>query len=278
MSNVSIYEKNWTDLVFEGKNQAYGAYQLRQENPRTTLLAFIVGILFILSLIGSWLLLSSFGAKPIEKPIIDETTIITLSDFNPPKNEEPEKEKAIAPLKKEEIKKDIEKKDLKNVTLVKPEDNPDVIKTNKELKENPSDSNTNTTSTTGTTLTTSGTTTGTSVIPKNSGGEGTKTINPNELDRLPEYPGGIKKFYEYVGNSIEKSEIENSSSSVSVIMAFVIERDGSMTDIKVVRGSDKALEKEAIRVLKALRIKWSPGYLNGEKVRTQYTLPIKVAL
>jgi protein TonB len=275
MSNVSIYEKNWTDLVFEGKNQAYGAYQLRQENPRTTLLAFIVGILFILSLIGSWLLLSSFGTKPIEKPIIDETTIITLSDFNLPKNEEPEKEKTMAPLKKEEAKKDIEKKDLKNITLVKPEDNPDAIKTNKESKENPND--TNTTSSTGTTSTTSGTLTGKSYIPKNTSGDENVTLRTNELDRHPEYPGGIKKFYEYVGNSIEKSEIENSSSSVSVIMAFVIERDGSMTDIKVLRSSDKALEKEAIRVLKALKIKWSPGYLNGEKVRTLYTLPIKVA-
>jgi protein TonB len=41
MSNVSIYEKNWIDLVFEDKNKAYGAYQLRQENSRTTLFAFL---------------------------------------------------------------------------------------------------------------------------------------------------------------------------------------------------------------------------------------------
>ncbi|WP_396157569.1 energy transducer TonB [Flavobacterium sp.] len=277
MSNVSIYEKNWTDLVFEDKNKAYGAYQLRQENPRTSLLAFIIGIVFIFSLIGFWLLLSSFGEKPAVLSFENEETIITLSDFNLPKNEEPEKEKAIAPLKKEETKKDIEKKDLKNVTLVKPEDNLDVIKTNKELKENPSDTNANATSTTGLTLTTSGSTTGTSTISNNNGRDENKTITTNLLDRLPEYPGGIKKFYEYVGNSIEKSEIENSSSSVSVIMAFVIEKDGSMTDIRVLRSSDKALEKEAIRVLRAIKIKWSPGYLDGEKVRTLYTLPIKVA-
>jgi protein TonB len=277
MSNVSIYEKNWIDLVFEGKNKSYGAYQLRQENPRTSLLAFFVGIVFIFSLIGFWLLLSSFDEKSSVLSFEKEETVITLSDFNLPKNEEPEKEKAIAPLKKEDTKKEIDKKDLKNITLVKPEDNPDVIKTNKELKENPSDTNTNATSTSGIAITTSGTSTGTSTIPKNSGGEGTKTVTTKELDRLPEYPGGIKKFYEYVGESIDKSAIENSSTTVSVIMAFVIEKDGAMTDIRVLRSSDKALEKEAIRVLKALRIKWSPGYLDGEKVRTLYTLPIKVA-
>lgn len=61
-------------------------------------------------------------------------------------------------------------------------------------------------------------------------------------------------------------------------MSFVIEKDGSMSDIKVLRSSDKSLEKEAIRVLKSLKVKWAPGYMDNEKVRTQYTLPIKVAL
>lgn len=278
MSNVSIYEKNWTDLVFEDRNKAYGAYQLRQENPRTSLLAFIVGIAFIFTLIGSWLLLSSFGKHPDAAILDDGGTIIKLSDFNIPKNEEPEEKKAVLPLKKEQTAKEIDKKDLKNITLVKPDDNPDAIKTNKELKENPSDTKTDATSTTtGTTVTTTGTTgTSTATTTKSGTNEGTKTAS--ELDRLPEYPGGIKKFYEYVGNSIEKSEIENNVSSVSVIMSFVIEKDGSMTDIKVLRSSDKALEREAIRVLKALKIKWAPGYLDGDKVRTLYTLPIKVAI
>lgn len=275
MSNVSIYEKNWTDLVFADKNKAYGAYQLRQENPRTSLLAFIVGITFILALIGSWLLLSSFGDKSDAATIDDGGIVITVSDFNLPRNEEPKKEE-VAPLTKDQETKKIDKKDLENYTLVKAEDHPDDIKTNKELKENSSDTKTEGTSPTGTTTTTTGTSTGTSTVVKNTGSvEGTRTIG--ELDRLPEYPGTIKKFYEYVGNNIEKSEIE-STTTVSVIMSFVIEKDGSMTDIKVLRSTDKNLEREAIRVLKALRVKWSPGFKDGEKVRTLYTLPIKVAI
>ena len=46
MSNVSIYDKSWLDLVFDGKNKEYGAYQLRQQNPRTTLMALFMGIGF----------------------------------------------------------------------------------------------------------------------------------------------------------------------------------------------------------------------------------------
>ena len=272
MSNVSIYEKNWTELVFEDRNKAYGAYQLRQENPRTTLLAFFVGTAFVLALIGSWLLLSSFGTDDeIAKSPLD-TRLITIDLSNIPKPEATVKPKTLPAHNQSPFEPPTNLSHM--VVAVTPEAQNNVP-TNDDLKTTSTDN-----------LDTSA---GTAVdLPINTGGaagtalvpviDKNKTVTSNQLDRLPEYPGGIKKFYEYVGNSIEKSEIENNSTMVSVIMGFVIEKDGSMTDIKVLRSSDKALEKEAIRVLKSLKVKWSPGWLDGEKVRTQYTLPIKVAI
>ena len=277
MSNVSIYEKNWTELVFEDRNKAYGAYQLRQENSRTTLLALLSGILLLIALMGSWMLLSSFGAKAEVNPLTEDDFIVKVTDFKLPLKD-PEETKAVILLKKSEETKKIDKKDLINPTLVKPEDNPDELRTNKEVKENPSNTSKQTDGGATTGITSPGTDTGKPSLDTGKPAAPAGPVTTNMLDKLPEYPGGIKKFYEYVGNSIEKSEINDSSSSVSVIMGFVIEKDGSMTDIKVLRSSDKALEREAIRVLKALRIKWAPGFLNGEKVRTQYTLPIKVAI
>ncbi len=275
MSNVSIYEKNWTELVFEGKNKAYGAYQLRQENPRTTLIAFFSGTVLILFLIGSWLLLSSFGDKTMAAPIDDDDYIIELSNYNSPKKK-PQKEEVIAPMKKEEAKKDIDKEDLQNAVLVK--DNFDDIKTNKETKENPTtDTQADGENATGT-KTSNFTDTG-AVITVATGtkdGGSDKPSTTNELDRLPQYPGGIDEFYKYVGRTIEKPELEENVNAISVLMSFVIEKDGSMSDIKVVRSSDKSLEREAIRVLKALKVKWSPGYKDNDKVRTLYVLPIKV--
>ena len=190
MSNVSIYEKNWIDLVFEDKNKSYGAYQLRQENQKTTLFALLGGITFVFSVIGLWLFLSSFGEKPILKPIDETGVVISLSDFHPPKKED----KAIVPLKKEESTKKIDKKDLLHPTIVKTDNNPDDVKTNKELKENPSDSKTEGTNTTGTTTSTAVTTGTTLATGINSeGSEKEKgTVTTNLLDRLPEYPGGIK--------------------------------------------------------------------------------------
>lgn len=98
------------------------------------------------------------------------------------------------------------------------------------------------------------------------------------LDRLPEYPGGMKRFYEDVVKNFKQPEVDDNLSSISIIMSFVIEKDGTMSDIKVLRSSDKNVEREAIRVLKSMTVKWQSGYKNGMKMRTLYRLPIKVAL
>jgi protein TonB len=273
MSNVSIYEKNWTDLVFEDKNKAYGAYQLRLENPKTSLVAFITGIALMFAILGSWILFSSFSDTAVPDVTDDGGVIIKISDYNAPK--EPETPKAVIPIKNDEpVKKEIDKKDLQNAVLV--EDNYDEIRTNKEMKENPIINNqTDASGTTGT-VTSTGTstsTTGTSLAPPSNSNT---PVTTNVLDRLPEFPGKMKSFYDYVANNINKPDVDDNVTSMNVIMSFVIEKDGSMSDIKALRSTDKNLEREAIRVLKALKIKWSPGWKDGEKVRTLFTLPIKV--
>jgi protein TonB len=58
-----------------------------------------------------------------------------------------------------------------------------------------------------------------------------------------------------------------------VVCTFVVERDGSITDVKVVRGVDPSLDKEAVRVLKAMP-KWIPGKQNGTSVRVKFTVPV----
>lgn len=125
------------------------------------------------------------------------------------------------------------------------------------------------------------------INPSTTAGTGTDTaiaadmgntiVNAVSLDKLPEFPGGINKFYSYVGTNFEKQEIEGSG-SIRVYVSFVIERDGSMTDIQVKRDPGYGLGKEAIRVLKSLKTKWSPGMIGGKAVRTAYNLPITVQM
>ena len=271
MSNVSIFGKKWIDLVFEGKNKEYGAYQLRQESPRTTLAAFFFALLFIGSVSGIGLFLSSFGNHPnietVTCPIYDSIVFVNIK---PPTDES--RIKPIKPKTPNTATKPI----INNQNYVvapTPEANPEVTKN----PENPTNGNQ-----------TDGTGNGSGTGPSIGGGTGPETtfvpaIEPNGpvisalLDKQPEFPGGIKKFYEYVGNNFEKPSIEDLE-SISVNVSFVIEKDGSMTDIKVLRNPGYGLDKEAIRVLKSLKAKWSPGIKDGKKVRTQYTLPIKIQM
>jgi protein TonB len=67
-------------------------------------------------------------------------------------------------------------------------------------------------------------------------------------------------------------------SSIKVYVSFVIEKDGTMTDIQVKRDPGYGLGKEAIRVLKSLKTKWSPGMIGSKPVRTSYNLPISVQI
>jgi protein TonB len=93
----------------------------------------------------------------------------------------------------------------------------------------------------------------------------------------PTYPGGIKRFYQFVGDNFDRDR-DYEGKTVRVNVAFVIEKTGMMTDIKVLENTNSDVSKEAIRVLKSLKTKWSPGIKNGQPVRTQFTLPITVQL
>ena len=94
------------------------------------------------------------------------------------------------------------------------------------------------------------------------------------IEVVPEYPGGIEKFYQFIGDNY-KTPAAADFLGGKVYVAFIIEKDGSLADIKVLRDVGFGTGKEAIRVL-ALCPKWSPGEQNGKKVRCSYSLPISL--
>ena len=265
MSRLSIYETRWIDLVFENKNKEYGAYQLRSESTRTTIMAFFSGILLI-SVLGGIFTLSNLTGKPIVEetsPIIDEPITVT------PYYAEPIKPKT--PINSSQAQSTSEPTTLLPMVVSSTPDVLVAIPTNNEnIGSNPLNSGTKS----GTGIGTSTETINNPIVPIDDG----KTINNTaELDKLPEFPGGINKFYTYVGNNFEKPEIEGMS-TIKVYVSFVIEKDGTMTDIQVKRDPGYGLGKEAIRVLKSLKTKWSPGMIGSKPVRTSYNLPISVQM
>ena len=98
------------------------------------------------------------------------------------------------------------------------------------------------------------------------------------LTNPPQYNGGMKKFYEFIGENIKYPEeaVKNKIQG-SVLMSFVVEKDGTLSNIKVDRKVGYGTDEEAIRVL-SLSEKWSPGLLNGKAVRVKYNIPVKFTL
>lgn len=274
MSKVSIYETGWLNLVFDGRNKEYGAYQLRQENPKTTIFALFAGFMLLATVVSIPMAINYFS---VNKMVIEETPeiekIVQVTDLFPPLPQLPEKQ--FLPITKEPEAEIDEKVPLKDPVIVKPIDANESIAKNTDpipVKTNPNPN----TGTSGTAIAagTGPSTTTTTTIPVDYG----NTIIPAAaLDKLPEFPGGLTKFREFVGTNFEKPDSEEGK-NVTVNVYFVVEKDGSLTDIQVRKDPGYGLGKEAVRVLKSLRTKWKPGIIAGKPVRTSYTLPITVRL
>ena len=91
---------------------------------------------------------------------------------------------------------------------------------------------------------------------------------------MPEFPGGTAALMKYLGTNIKYPTISQEMGSEGrVIVQFVVDKDGSISNPEVVRGVDAYLDKEAIRVISSMP-KWRPGVQNGKKVRVKYTVPV----
>lgn len=104
--------------------------------------------------------------------------------------------------------------------------------------------------------------------------EDNSIYNTAGIEVKPEYPGGIDAFYKHISNNY-RAPSDKAFKGGKVFVTFVIEKDGSVTDIKVIRDPGFGTGEEAIRVLKICK-KWMPAQQNGRLVRTQFALPISL--
>ena len=272
MSKLSLYETSWINLVFENKNKEYGAYQLRQESAKTSFTALFMGILLCASLVSIPTIVGLLSPEKALPELIPDTIdqIIQVTKIFPnqvKKIEQPALPKVIQ--QKPAVL--VEKQQFKNPIIV--QSSLATVAIAKNIENTTPISN----SQDGIAIT------GTNPVASPETGNATPTITDYGntvvtsavLDKLPEFPGGIAKFYTYVGRSFETPEI-NGERNIRIYVSFVVEKDGSMTDIQVKNDPGYGLGAEAIRVLKSLRTKWAPGLIGSKAVRTAYNLPIIV--
>lgn len=101
-----------------------------------------------------------------------------------------------------------------------------------------------------------------------------KAIDLIKLDVQPEYPGGINKLYAYIGENFAYPAISYRPKG-TIYMSFVINNDGTITDVTVEKPFHKLLDAEAVRVLKKMP-SWKPGFKDGKAVRVKYNIPISM--
>lgn len=260
---LDLIKNQWLEIVFEGRNKLYGAYELRKENRKTSIRALIIGsVLFSLAISAP--LIANLLPKGKEK---EDTNIKVIAIKMPPKKKvevilntppppppPPQQDvvKFVKPVvaKAEDVTEDPPKmEDLKDkktgAKTIKGD--PDAVPTIDAFGDGPPTA---------------------AVIT-----EDNSVHNLAGIEQKPEFPGGMEKFYQFVGKNYQAPDEEGLKGKVYV--TFVVEKDGSITDIKVIRDIGYGTGKEAIRVLSKCP-KWLPGEQNGKKVRVLYSLPITI--
>ena len=98
------------------------------------------------------------------------------------------------------------------------------------------------------------------------------------VEKMPEYPGGQAALFEYLSTNVKYPvDAEKQKIQGRVLVTFVVNTDGSITDIEVVKKAFPSLDAEAVRVISGMP-KWTPGEQKGQKVRVKYTVPLSFNL
>lgn len=279
MSKISVYDQGWADLVFEGRNKSYGAYQLRREDGATTTKALFIGIAFIAVLLCIPVLSNYYADTPARaidtSPLVmpDQVTMVdAIPEIPKPPVHEPaiQEPAGVQASSATQVQFTTPVIVYTTVTTAIPETN-DFKNANPGSINDPGNNNGNIA------IGSNGASTGTATS-----GTGTATVATNGspytltmLDENPGFPGGMDSFYGLVSKKFRTPE-GDTALTAKVFVYFVIEKDGTMTGIKVTRDPGYGLGKEALRVLNSIKTKWKPGKIKGMPVRTAYSLPITV--
>ena len=275
MAKIDLIDNGWVDLVFEGKNQAYGAYQLRKNTGIRNLKALAVmfaAFLIIAGIVYAKVSIENYIASKnaaIEADV-ELQSLAEKKEIKEEKKDEPEVEK----IEVERVK--------SSVAFTVPEiKKDDEVKEDQEMKSQDDLAETNTAIGAFTVEGNDETAEVKHVEEKIAEPEPVKEEETKVFDvveQMPSFPGGPSALMQYLSSNIKYPVVaEENGVQGRVVCTFVVERDGSITDVRVVKSVDPSLDKEAVRVVKSMP-KWIPGKQNGSAVRVKYTVPVTFRL
>jgi periplasmic protein TonB len=273
--NSSAY-KDMLDIIFANRNKSYGAYDLRRNYPKYVRNALIIGVL----LIGFAFLLPyilSAVSELSKKEAIDVTAELgpppDIDPDNPPPPPPPPPPTPPPPTrttvafvppvikKDEEVVEEEPQKTIEELEEVKADIGKADVKGNDEappaIVENPSELE---------------------VVEVVKAPEPEKTYELFDIQKQPSFPGGEKELLKYLAENIKYPPLARENNiQGKVALTFVVNKDGSISDVSVLKDIGGGCGKEALRVVGSMP-KWVPGEANGNPVKVRFTLPVQFRL
>ena len=275
MSKIDLLDQQWIDLVFDGKNEAYGAYQIRRDTGKRNFWALLCLIGGIAAIVLFFVL---YGvAKNAFTPEVDVETAVEVEAAYDEQDEEDDEEviyEEPEPEAEQVLQEELVNSERFTDLAMDDEKPQEVAKSNEEAAKGEI--------AIGTQDFNEGSEEGTKVLTENmqiveEKVEEDRTVF-EVVEQMPSFPGGDAALMSFLSKNIHYPAIaEENGIQGRVVATFVVERDGSITDVKVVKSIDPSLDKEAVRVLKSMP-KWIPGRQNGSPVRVKYTVPVTFRL
>ncbi len=283
MSKVDIISQEWCDLVFEGRNKTYGAYDLRSKAGKRHLLA-IIDILVGIAVIAALIFTYAAASEAIKNSMGGEEEMIT--ELSQLKKEAPKQEEKKVEVHKEEPKPEVQKVAVKaSIAFTVPEIVDQVDET-KKMKNQEDLSRSNI-----------------SIASVDYEGDSKNGINIDDLrenqtfggttvakaeeeeakvytvvEQMPSFPGGEAALLNYVNSHIKYPAIAQEQEIQGVVhLRFVVLEDGRVGEVQVQKSLESHCDAEAVRVVKSLP-RFIPGKQQGKAVRVWFSLPVRYVI
>ena len=277
MAKIDLYDPKWVDMVFAQRNKEYGAYKLRKGTSGRNIKALLI-LVIAAALVGGFLAWKVIEQKNAEaqQAYMEAMQLAQLQEQakKREKKQEPIKPK-VEPKKEIPVARETQKFTapvIKKDELVKEENQvkqmdklDDKVAVGTENKEGVKDR--------------------TVEAVRNDIAVAAPPPPPapkpevaskvfDVVEEMPSFPGGQGALMQYLGSNIKYPVVaQENGVQGRVIVGFVVEPDGSISGVNVMRSVDPSLDKEAMRVVKSMP-KWKPGKQNGSAVRVKYTVPV----
>ncbi len=272
MSKIDLISSDWVDLVFEGRNKAYGAYRLRKSTTKRNILAMVAVVIL---LVVAFIILTVKNFVDEQRAKVAMTQVAELTNYEQPKKKAEVKQKKIE-VEPERVVERVKSSIKFTAPVIKKDDE---VKPDEELKTQDE-------------LMSTKTAIGTFDVKGNDDANG-EILKAKEVIAEPEppkheeenkvfdiveqqplFPGGPAALMKYLSENTKYPVVaQENGVQGRVTVQFVVEKDGSISDVHVLRGVDPSLDKEAVRVVKSMP-RWTPGKQNGITVRVNYRVPV----